>query len=136
VSNQNEIARFINPPTMPKPVGYTHVVEVSSGKTVYISGQVALDASGNVVGQGGLRAQTRQVFANLKAGLAAVGADFTHVVKFTIFMLDASQIQIIREVRDQYVNLERPPASSAVEVRRLAREEFLIEVEAIAVIPT
>lgn len=134
--NQNQIARFINPPTMPTPVGYTHVVEVSSGKTVYISGQVALDTSGNVVGPGDLRAQTHQVFANLKAGLEAVGADLTHVVKFTFFALDISQLQIIRDVRDQYVNLEHPPASSAVEVRRLAREEFLIEIEAIAVIPT
>ncbi|MCL4300169.1 MAG: RidA family protein [Anaerolineae bacterium] len=120
---------------MPTPVGYTHVVEISGGKTVYISGQVALDAAGQVVGPGDLRAQTHQVFANLQAGLAAVGADFTQVVKFTFFVLDISNIQIIREVRDQYVNREHPPASSAVEVRRLVREEFLIEIEAIAVIP-
>ena len=58
MQHQNEFTRFINPPTMPAPVGYTQVVEVSGGKTIYLSGQVALDAAGSVVGQGDLRAQT------------------------------------------------------------------------------
>jgi reactive intermediate/imine deaminase len=127
--------RFINPTTMAKPTGYTHVVEVSSGRTIYIAGQVALDRSGNVVGKGDFRAQTQQVFENLKAALEAAGASFNDVIKLNNYVVDMTQIQALREVRNKYINTEKPPASTAVEVRRLAREEFLIEIEAIAVVP-
>jgi len=127
--------RFLNPPTMPQPFGYTHVVETRGGRTIYISGQVALDAAGNVIGLADLQAQTIQVFKNLDAALASVGATFHHVVKLTYFLLDIAQIPVVRSVRDQYINTRQPPASSAVEVRRLFRDEFLIEIEAIAVIP-
>lgn len=128
-------ARFINPPAISKPTGYTHVVEVTGGKTVYISGQIAFDAAGNVVGVGDLAAQTQQVFANLKAALESVGADFSHIVKWTFFVRDMSQLPIIREIRNQYTNPAQPPASTAVEVSRLAHPDLLIEIEAIAVIP-
>lgn len=127
--------RFVNPPTLPPPRGYSHVAEVSGGRTIYISGQIALDASGALVGAGDLRAQAEQVFANLSAALAAVGADFGHVVKLTFFVLDASQMQAVREVRDRYIDTANPPASSAVEVRRLVRDDLLIEIEAVAVVP-
>src|SRR5205823_14473822 len=70
-----------NPPALSKPTGYTHVVEASGGKTVYISGQIALDKDGNVVGQGDMKAQAEQVFKNLQAALAAAGATFKDVVK-------------------------------------------------------
>lgn len=126
--------RFVNPPTLPSPPGYTQVVEATGARTVYISGQVALDASGNLVGPGDLRAQTQQVFANIQAALESVGANFNDVAKLTYFVLDATQMPVVREVRDQYVNRAQPPASSAFEVRRLVGECFLIEVEAIAVI--
>jgi reactive intermediate/imine deaminase len=126
--------RFLNPPTLPQPFGYSHAVETRGGRTVYISGQVALDPAGNVVGIDDLHAQTAHVFKNIDAALAAVGATFDHVVKLTYFLLDISQIAVVRAVRDQYVNTQQPPASSAVEVRRLVRDELLIEVEAIAVI--
>ena len=126
---------FLNPDTMPKPFGYTQVVRVFGGQTIYISGQIALDPAGQVVGPGDLRAQTVQVFKNLDAALAAVGATFQHVVKLSYYMLDISQIPVVRSVRDQYVNTQQPPASTAVEVRRLFRDDFLIEVEAVAVIP-
>jgi reactive intermediate/imine deaminase len=126
--------RFLNPPTMPQPFGYTQVVETGGGRTIYISGQVALDTAGNMVGVDDLHAQTTQVFNNLAAALAAVGASFDHVVKLTYFLLDISQIAVVRAVRDQYINTQQPPASSAVEVRRLFRDDVLIEVEAIAVI--
>src|SRR5512147_2178625 len=131
----NPTIRFVNPTALPRPFGYSHMAEVSGGKTIYISGQVALDQAGQLIGPGDLRAQTQQVFTNLKGALAAVGADFSAVVKFTYFLLDISQIQIVREVRDQFVNVQQPPASSAVEVRRLFRDDVLIEIEAIAVIP-
>ncbi len=127
--------RFINPPEIAPANGYTHVVEVSNRKMIFISGQVAFDKAGNLVGENNLQAQTQQVFENLKAALAAVNADFSHVVKFTFFMLDISQIAVIRSVRDQYINTVQPPASSAFEVHKLFREDVLIEIEAIAAIP-
>ena len=135
MTSSNSSIRLLNPPAIHRPVGYSHVAETRGGRTVYISGQVALDAAGNLVGSDDLQAQTTQVFQNLEAALAAVGANFHHVVKFTYFLLDISQIPVVRAVRDQYINTQQPPASSAVEVRRLFRDDVLIEVEAIAVIP-
>jgi enamine deaminase RidA (YjgF/YER057c/UK114 family) len=127
-------ANFINPEAMHRPAGYTHVVEVTAGRPVYIAGQVALDRSGAIVGPGDIRTQARQVFDNLQAGLQAVGAGFEQVVKLTYYLVDATQLPIVREVRDQYVNTQQPPASTAVEVRRLVRDDLLLEVEAVAVI--
>lgn len=135
MTEQAASIQFINPPTLATPPGYTHVVEVTHGRMVYISGQVALDQAGNIIGVGDFRAQAQQVFGNLKAALAAVGADFTHVVKLNIYLLDMANLLVLREVRDQYVNTQQPPASTAVEVRRLAQDAFLLEVEAIASLP-
>ena len=126
------VVQHVNPPELSKPTGYTHVVEVTGGRTLYVSGQVALDRTGAVVGKGDLKAQTRQVFENLKAALAASGATLDDVVKITIFMTDASQVQTVREVRDTYFT-KQPPASTAVEVARLVRPELMIEIEAVAV---
>ena len=134
MTNKRQAIQFINPPSLPRPVGYSHVAVASKDSTLYISGQVALDQSGNLVGLNDLRAQTQQVFSNLKAALEAAGANFNDVVKLNYFLLDISQIQVVREVRDQFVNTQNPPASSAVEVRRLVRPDFLIEVDAIAVL--
>lgn len=124
--------RHLNPSTLARPNGYTHVVEALGTRTVYISGQVALDATGNLVGPGDMRAQAQQVFENLHAALLAVGASFNDVVKLTYFIVDMSQMQTVREVRNQFIKPELLPASTAVEIRRLAREEFLLEIEAIA----
>ncbi|HZS48464.1 MAG TPA: RidA family protein [Blastocatellia bacterium] len=127
--------RFINPSTMSTPPGYTHVVEVTGGRTIYIAGQVALDKSGTLVGPGDMHVQTRQVFENLKVALAAVNASFDNVVKLNIYTTDIKQLAALREVRDNYVNTKNPPASTAVEVKALARDGFMIEIEAIAAIP-
>jgi enamine deaminase RidA (YjgF/YER057c/UK114 family) len=127
-------ANFINPETMHHPAGYTHVVEVTAGRPVYIAGQIALDPMGTLVGPGDIGAQTRQVFDNLQAALQAVGAGFEQLVKLTYYLVDATQLPVVREVRDQYLNPQQPPASTAVEVRRLARDDLLIEVEAVAVL--
>ncbi len=127
-------ARFINPETMHRPTGYTHVVEVTGGHPVYIAGQVALDPTGTLVGPGDIRAQARQVFDNLRMALGAVGATFEQVVKLNYYLVDATHLPVVREVRDQFVNPLRLPASTAVEVRRLFRDDLLIEVEAIAVV--
>lgn len=125
--------RFINPPELAPTPGYTHVVEATGGRTIYVSGQVALDRSGGVVGEGDLEAQARRVFENLNAALVAAGAGFGDVVKLGYYLTDISRIGEVRGVRDEYVDTGNPPASTAVEVRRLVREEFLIEVEAVAV---
>jgi enamine deaminase RidA (YjgF/YER057c/UK114 family) len=127
-------ANFINPEGMHRPTGYTHVVEVTAGRPVYIAGQVALDPSGAIVGRGDIRTQARQVFDNLQTGLQAVGAGFEQVVKLTYYLVDATQLPVVREVRDLYINTQQPPASTAVEVRRLVHDDLLIEVEAVAVI--
>jgi reactive intermediate/imine deaminase len=132
-THQVAIVEHSNPTTLHKPTGYTHVVEVTGGRTLYISGQIAVDRSGAVVGGNDLRAQTRQVFENLRAALAASGATFDHVVKITVFMTDVSQIQAFREVRDA-VFPGPLPASTLVQVVRLARPELLIEIEAVAVL--
>jgi enamine deaminase RidA (YjgF/YER057c/UK114 family) len=133
-SAQIPTANFLNPPAMHRPTGYTHVVEVTAGRPVYIAGQVALDPTGTLVGPGDIRAQARQVFDNLKAALQAVGAGFEQVVKLNYYLLDATHLPVVREVRDEYVNIQQPPASTAVEVRRLFRDDLLIEVEAVAAI--
>jgi reactive intermediate/imine deaminase len=127
------VVKRTNPDALVKPTGYTHVVEVAGGRTLYISGQVALDRTGAVVGKGDLEAQTRQVFENLKSALAASGAGFEHVVKITVFMTDVSQLQTFRAVRDRYFT-GALPASSLVQVSRLFRPELLIEIEAVAVV--
>jgi enamine deaminase RidA (YjgF/YER057c/UK114 family) len=124
--------RYFNPPELALTLGYMHVVEASGGRTIYVSGQIALDRSGEIVGEGDLEAQNRQVFKNLKAALAAAGADFGDVVKLGYYLTDISQIGTVRRVRDEHVDTHNPPASTAAEVRRLFREELLIEVEAVA----
>ena len=121
--------RFLNR----TPAGYSQVVEVRDGRTLYISGQVALDASGNLVGSGDFAAQVKQVFANLEARLDEAGASFNDVVKLNFYLLDAGNLRIVREVRDTHVNREYPPASTLVVVKQLFRPELMVEVDAIAV---
>jgi enamine deaminase RidA (YjgF/YER057c/UK114 family) len=128
--------RYVNPAGLAKSPRYSHVVEVSRGRLVFISGQVAQDAAGNLVGAGDFSAQTRQVFENLKTALAASGATFKDVVKLTSYIVDMSQIEKYREIRTEYLKGNRePPTSTTVAVPRLVREDYLLEVEAIAVLP-
>ena len=127
--------QFINPPTMFSPPGFTHVVEVTGGRTVYISGQIAVDQSFRLVGKDDFQTQAQQVFENMKAALTSVGADFTHVVKLNIFVVNMADLSLLRDVRDRYVNIEHPPASTAVEVRKLALDGLLLEIEAVASLP-
>lgn len=127
--------QFINSDKLPPSVGYSQAATVKSGRLVYVSGQVAVDPSGTLVGPGDFRAQAQQTFENLKAALAASGASFDNVVKLNSYFVDIKQAPVFREVRDKYVSPAHPPVSTAVEVRRLVREEWLLEVEAIAVVP-
>lgn len=128
--------RFLNPPTLSKPSGYSHVVEfVGPGRLIYIAGQVPLDRDGKLVGAGDFRAQVTQVFENLKAALTAVGAGFEHVVKTTNYLTDVSHRPVLREVRERYLNNAAPPASTLVGVTALAFPEWMVEIEAVAVVP-
>lgn len=127
--------KFIKSETLPPSPGYSQAATVSGGRLVYIAGQVAMDASGKLVGPGDFRAQAEQTFENLKAALAASGASFDNVVKLNSYFVDIKQVPAYREVRDKYISATHPPVSTAVEVRRLVREEWLLEVEAIAVVP-
>jgi reactive intermediate/imine deaminase len=124
--------KHLNPPTLSPPRGYSHVVEVTGGRTIYVSGQIAVDRDGRVVGAGDFEAQTRQVFENLKAALAAAEATLADIVKITMFVTDISRLQTLRAVRDTYFT-GAPPASSLVEVSRLVLPELMVEIEAIAV---
>jgi reactive intermediate/imine deaminase len=133
VSEDPAKRRFLSPATLPAPFGYSHAVDVPATRFVFISGQVALDAEGQLVGQGDFAAQVRQVFENLTAALEAADVSWADVVKLTYFVRNVSQVGSVRAIRDEYVDTEHPPASTLVEVSRLVRDEFLVEIEAIAV---
>jgi enamine deaminase RidA (YjgF/YER057c/UK114 family) len=127
--------RFINPETLTKPPSYTQVVEATGpGRTIYISGQLGVDRDGKLVG-GDFHAQAVQVFENLKAALAAVGARFGDVVKINSYLADVAQLPILREVRAGYLDAAAPPASTTLEVSAFARPGALLEIEAVAVLP-
>ncbi|HYR44744.1 MAG TPA: RidA family protein [Terriglobia bacterium] len=126
--------QYLNPPTLSLPTGYTHVVQVHSGRTIYIAGQVALDKSGTLVGKNDFGAQATQVFENLKLALSAAGATFDNLVKVTTFVTDMSQISTLRTIRARYYG-KNAPASTLVQIGMLANEDLMIEIEAIAVVP-
>jgi reactive intermediate/imine deaminase len=124
----------INPPALSTPTGYTHVIEVTGpSKTIYISGQIAFDKDGKVVGAGDMKAQAEQVFKNLEAALTAAGAKFSDVVKMNTYVTDIDQAPAVREVRARYFGTT-VPASTFVQVAKLVRPELLIEIEVIAVV--
>jgi 2-iminobutanoate/2-iminopropanoate deaminase len=101
---------------------------------IIISGQVALDKQGNLVGKENLAKQLEQTFLNIKSIVEEAGGTMNDVVKITNYLIDISQIQVFRDVRDKFVNVKKPPASTTVQVSRLFRDDFLVEIEAIAII--
>ena len=122
----------IQPDGLSRPPTYSHVVK--AGNTIYIAGQVAQDERGQLVGPGDIVAQANQVFENLAKALAAGGAGFGNVVKTTIYVTDPRYREALRDVRSKYLGSAPPPASTLVVVAGLAQPEFLLEVEAVAVI--
>jgi enamine deaminase RidA (YjgF/YER057c/UK114 family) len=126
----------INPAGLSTPRGYTHVVTASGGRTVYISGQVAANPKGEVVGRGDLKAQAAAVFENLRIALAAAGAAPRDVVKKNIYVvnLKPEDVPVVREMRNAFFAGVEPPASTLVGTTALAHPDYLIEIEAIAVI--
>ena len=122
----------INPEGMTQPTAYSHLVKYDN--LMFIAGQVAVDGDGNVVGVGDMAAQFRQVLENLKTVLASEGADFSNVVKINIFTTDVDRLRDSMAVRSEYFG-DHAPASTLVQIDRLARPVFLLEIEAIAIAP-
>ncbi|HTK28671.1 MAG TPA: RidA family protein [Vicinamibacterales bacterium] len=127
-----------NPSSLHKPFGYSHVATAEDARLIFLAGQVALDRDGTLVGRDDYPAQVRQVFANLGDALAAAGATFRDVIKMNYYCADVVpadiQLDAVRAVRDSLFDGAAPPASTFVVIRRLARPEFLIEIEAVAAI--
>jgi reactive intermediate/imine deaminase len=121
----------INPAGMSQPTAYRHLVK--AGNLLFIAGQVALDAKGTLVGKDDMKAQVRQVLENLKSVLASQEADFSSVVKINIFTTDIEAFRGASDVREEYFR-GNPPASTLVEIERLAQPDLLVEIEAIAVL--
>jgi enamine deaminase RidA (YjgF/YER057c/UK114 family) len=126
--------RSINPASLAPGPGYSHGVTISGGHTTWTAGQVAFDADGNVVGEGDIVAQTRRTFENLSAVLHETGATWGDVVKLNYFVTDISRVQEIRAVRNEFLDPDRLPASTLVQVAGLVRPELLIEIEAVVVV--
>ena len=129
----SELTRISAPDGVAPATAYTHVV-MGTGRFVAVSGQLALDEDGKLVGEGDPDAQARQVFENLRRCLAAAGASFDDVVKLTFFVTDMAHMPAVRAARDAHIPADRLPAASAVQVAALVRPEFLMEIEAYAVV--
>jgi reactive intermediate/imine deaminase len=130
-ASAQEIQR-INPDGMTQPTGYSHVVRHNN--LLFLSGQVSVDAEGNVVGEGDMNAQLRQVLENMKIALASQGADFSNIVRVTIYTTDMDALLKTGDISREYWT-DGTPANTVVQVERLARPAFLIEIESTAIAP-
>jgi enamine deaminase RidA (YjgF/YER057c/UK114 family) len=131
--------KHLNPPQLAPPLGaYSHISRAKLGEIVHIAGQVSVDPAGRIVGPGDFAAQVRQTFANLGAALAAVEADFTNVAKFTTYIVHSQDIERFMAVRRELFPRLFPggayPPNTLLVIDRLVQEQFLIEIEAVAVI--
>ena len=131
---------ILNPSTMARPLGpYSHSVRVSPGKLLFIAGQVAVDKNGNAVGPGDVKAQTQQVFQNLAAILSEAGASFSNVVEFTTYLVGRDAAQPFVEARNEIFPTIFPgedyPPNTLLIISGLVREEFLVEIKALAALP-
>jgi enamine deaminase RidA (YjgF/YER057c/UK114 family) len=123
-------------PGLMKTPSYSHAAVASGARTIYTAGQVSIDENGALVGAGDLEAQTKQVMSNLGKALAAGGASFADVVKITTYVVDykPEMRAVIGKVRGEFFAGRTPPASTLVGVSALATPDWLIEIEAIAVV--
>ena len=128
---------FINPPTLAPARGYTQVVKATGGAFVFVSGQVALTAQGELVGKGDLRRQSEQVFENIRNALQEAGAMMSHIIKLSYYIvnLQPEDALMLRELRRRFLDQTHPPASTMVGVASLFDGDWLIEIEAVALIP-
>jgi 2-iminobutanoate/2-iminopropanoate deaminase len=132
-----QLVYFDNPQFLSTPKGYSHVARIDLGNAwmLIISGQVSLDKEGNLVGKGDFARQTEQVYENIMQIIKTAGGNKDHLIKTGIFILDNANMPILREVRNKYINIKNPPASTLVQVDKLYRDDLLIEIEATALIP-
>ena len=128
----SEQVHLLHVPQLGQTPGFAHLAEVRGERTVFLSGQIATNAAGEVVGVSDISEQTRQVFRNIGTALSAVGLSYADLIKLTIFLTDINDVSAFRSVRDEFVNVQNPPASSLVQVAGLVRPELLIEIAAIA----
>jgi enamine deaminase RidA (YjgF/YER057c/UK114 family) len=128
---------YVHPASWTPAPGYTPAVAAGGGRLLFVSGQVALDTAGQLVGGDDFSAQAQQAFDNLKTVLSAAGASFDDVVKFTYYIVDLDQAKVkaVRALRDVILPRERRPASTLIGVQALVDEGMLIEIEAIAELP-
>ncbi len=131
------IVKFKNPSSVATPKGYSHaaVIDLVNCQMVVLSGQVPFDNNGNIVGKGDFSKQTEQVFLNIKNIISELGGTMDNIIKIGIYMVDMSQIQTFRDVRNKFINIKNPPASTLVQVSKLFRDDVLLEVEVTAIIP-
>jgi enamine deaminase RidA (YjgF/YER057c/UK114 family) len=125
----------VDPVGLPPANGYSHVVIAPKGRLVVISGQVALNEKGYVVGTDDFEKQCVQVHENIKKALAAVGLTFNDVIRTDNYITDRKYLPLLRKVRTSYLPASRPPTSTLLIVQGLFRPELLIEVSVEAVIP-
>jgi enamine deaminase RidA (YjgF/YER057c/UK114 family) len=129
----------LNPPTLAKPVGYSHAWQAHGGKTIYLAGQVAFDGDGRVVGKGDIVLQFRQVCENLRQAVGAAGGQLTDVVKLNIYVLSKAEYKArAREIGAVYREYfgKHFPAMTLLEVKGLYDEDMgcLLEIEGVAVV--
>ena len=130
--------RYINPDSLNKNPAFTNVVVVVEGNvmTVHIGGQDAVNASGEIVGKGDIAAQTEQVLANVRAALAAGGAGPEHIIKWNIYIVEGQSQQAgFGAFQNAWPEVPNPPAITAGFVSALAHPDFLVEMDAVAVVP-
>ena len=127
----------INPDGLPKNPAFTNLVVVTGQvKTIYIGGQDAIDSSGTIVGKGDIKKQTEQVLTNLQAALKAGGAELEHIVKWNVYVVQGQSLQPAFEVFQQvWGQRPDPPAVTVMFVSGLANLDFLVEIDAVAVVP-
>ena len=128
---------YINPDSLNKNPAFTNVVVVEGNvKTVHIGGQDAVNASGEIVGKGDIVAQTEQVLANLRAALAAGGAEPEHIIKWNVYVVEGQPLEAgFAAFQNAWPEVPNPPAITGVIVSALAHPDFLVEMDAVAVVP-
>lgn len=133
---ENRLIEYLKPSGLLNVPSFSQVTTARGGKLIFVSGQVAWDEKGKTLYPGDLEAQTRKTYENLKIALAAAGATFEDVVKFTVYVknLDTAKWKLVSKVRSEFLSPERPPASTMIGVTGLVYDELLIEIEAYALV--
>jgi enamine deaminase RidA (YjgF/YER057c/UK114 family) len=131
------IVKLVNPTTVSTPRGFSQaaIIDLGNSKMVIMSGQVALDPKGQLVGLNDFSKQADQVFLNIKSIVESSGGTMDNLVHLGFYVIDVSNVQALRTIRDKYINTKTPPTSTLVQVSRLFRDDVMVEIEATAVIP-